>query len=75
MTDNSMINYWLLKVCPLEVKRAFSDARRTANDKEQIFIYNLEEEKKYFEQDISSFKTDFDTLKKFKHFDKVTEYS
>ena len=73
--ENAMIKYWLLKVCPLEVKIASTEAKKTSNDKEKEFVSILEEQKTKFESDITTYKLEFDRIKKFKKFSNVENAS
>lgn len=75
LEDDAMINFWLLKVCPLEVRIAFNEGRKLSNYHEQAFLYKLEEEKKDFENDVSNYKIEFDQLKQFCDYTKVSEYA
>ena len=75
LEDDAMINFWLLKVCPLEVRIAFNEGRKLSNYHEQAFLHKLEEEKKELENDISNYKIEFDQLKQFSDYSKVGEFA
>lgn len=71
--DDSMIGFWLLKVCPLEVRISFNDGKKIAGQQEQVFLAYLEENKRVFETDLSLYKMQFDELKRFDDFKKINE--
>lgn len=73
--SKEMYKFWFLKISPLEVKKAFIDAKRTSQEKEQHFVGVLEDEKKKFESDIADFKKEFENLKLYSSYSEVNEYS
>ena len=72
---NHMYKFWLLKISPLEIKRIFGDSQRTLVQREQYFIKTLEDEKKVFESQLQQYRNEFEQLKLFSQYNRVTEHA
>ena len=62
--EEAMVNFWVLRVCPLEVKIAVTEGKRIANLQEQNFMNRLENDKKEFDIEMAKLKYDFENLKR-----------
>jgi len=70
-----MINFWVLRVCPLEIKIAVAEGRRIAGTQEQNFMNRLENDKKEFDMEMTKLKTDFEHLKTLNDYKKIFDYA
>jgi hypothetical protein len=61
--EEAMMDFWVLRVCPLETKIAVSEGRKIAGNQEQSFMTRLENDKKEFDMQLATLKTDFEYLK------------
>lgn len=73
--EEEMVQFWILRVCPLQVKIAVADGKRNAGSQEQAFMNKLENDKKDFEVELMNLKRDFENLKTLHDYKKIYDYS
>ena len=73
--EEAMVQFWILRVCPLQIKIAVQEGRRNAGSQEQAFMSKLETDKKDFENELAKLKSDFDNLKTLNDYKKIFDYA
>ena len=74
-SEEYMIQFWLLNVCPLDASKDYKQGKKQSAEEEQKFLDKLEEEKKQFESNITSYKIEFENLKRFGDIKRVGEHA
>jgi dynein heavy chain len=66
---NDVVFFWLLKVMPMECKKASSQGNKMAQKQETMFLNKLEEEKAQFQLELKSLESKFEWIRVMKDYE------
>jgi len=73
--EEAMVQFWILRVCPLQIKTAVLEGKRNAGQQEQAFMTKLENDKRDFDCELAKLKSDFEHLKTFDDYKKFFDHA
>ena len=73
--EEESFEYWFLKQSPQEIISDIAIGKRDIEDKSEIFMTKLEQDKEQFLKSIEVYYKDFQKIKTFKNIDELKEFA